>query len=82
LIRGAAADAADYTVWKDNLGGDRSVLHGNGVITTIAVSGADDALWKNHFGESSESGSSESVPEPTTAILVLIMGVRYCRSRL
>jgi hypothetical protein len=45
-------DAADYTVWKDNLGEDASVLHGNGVTTTTAVSGADYALWKNHFGQS------------------------------
>ena len=75
-------DAADYTVWKDNLGGDASVLHGNGVTTTTAVSGADYALWKNHFGESNASGSSESVPEPTAAILVLIMCVGCFRSRL
>ena len=75
-------DAADYTVWKDNLGEDASVLHGNGVTTTTAVSGADYALWKNHFGESNASGSSESVPEPTTAILVLMICIGCFRSRL
>jgi hypothetical protein len=79
-------DAADYTVWKDNLGGDTSVLHGNGVTTTTAVSAAvsaaDYALWKNHFGESDASGSSESIPEPTTAVLVLMICVGCFRSHL
>jgi len=66
-------DAADYTVWKDNLGGDISVLHGNGVTTTTAVSAADYALWKNHFGQSTASGSgADHVPEPTTLLLTLL----------
>jgi T5SS/PEP-CTERM-associated repeat protein len=42
---------------------------------------ADYLLWKTNF-EALASGSSESVPEPTTAILVLMMCVGYCRSRL
>ncbi|PHR97063.1 MAG: hypothetical protein COA80_08235, partial [Leeuwenhoekiella sp.] len=39
---------------QDNLGEDASVLHGNGVTTTTAVSAADYALWKSTFGSTTE----------------------------
>jgi hypothetical protein len=39
---------------------------------------ADYLLWKTNF-EALASGSSESVPEPTTAILVLMMCVGWMR---
>jgi len=53
-------DAADYTVWRDGLGG--------------AFVAADYDVWKAHFGETMGSGSSLSaaaVPEPTTMALIL-----------
>ena len=75
-------DAGDYTAWRDSLG--QYVTPGTGAdADENGYIGLEDyALWKNHFGESNASGSSETVPEPTTAILVLMICVGYCRSRL
>ena len=56
-------DAADYTVWRDHLGGDGSLLgtnrdpaNGSGVIGP-----ADYASWKAHFGEHSPGSGSLAV---------------------
>ncbi|MGD9635693.1 MAG: hypothetical protein AB7G28_14720 [Pirellulales bacterium] len=43
-------DAADYTVWRNGLGG--------------AFDQADYTEWKNSFGDSAGAGSVASVPEP------------------
>ncbi len=52
-------DAADYTVWQDNLGD-----------TTVQ---ADYDLWKTHFGKTTASGSgADHIPEPTTLLLALL----------
>lgn len=70
-------DVADYTVWRDNLGAVDTVLpHG----TTDDGSGfvdADDYLtWRNNYGSGSAAlglgSSSQSIPEPTGGILMLI----------
>lgn len=66
-------DAADYTAWRDNLGGDESVLAnpGDGSGT---VDAGDYTEWKNNFGNSSSSGtgSSAAIPEPSAVILLSI----------
>ena len=55
-------DAADYTVWRDNL----EYLPGEW--TRI-----DYRTWKDHFGQSIASGSgADHVPEPTTLLLALL----------
>ena len=52
-------DAADYTIWKENLGGDSSVLNGNGTGEATVVQ-ADYTLWKDNFGKTcSDIESSE-----------------------
>jgi hypothetical protein len=58
-------DAADYSVWRDGLGG--------------AYTAADLAIWKAHFGESLGSGSeslggASAVPEPA-AVWLLLVGI-------
>ena len=73
-------DAADYTVWQDNLGLSTSALNGNGSGAATVVQ-ANYLLWKTNF-EALASGSSESAPEPTTAILVLMICVGCFRSCL
>ena len=71
-------DAADYTVWRNNLGAPtEAALNGNGNGTN-GVDQADYALWKSNFGASLGSGSGSSqaiatsaaVPEPTASILM------------
>ncbi|TWT37150.1 hypothetical protein KOR34_20970 [Posidoniimonas corsicana] len=68
-------DAADYTVWRDNLGGDSSVLNGNGTGGGTVVQ-ADYELWRDNYaaGASQLGGLDASqVPEPTS--LLLFVGV-------
>jgi len=58
-------DAADYTVWRDNLDGDRPWI--------LWEDQTDYRTWKDHFGESIASGSgADHVPEPTTLLLALL----------
>ena len=65
-------DAADYTVWRNNLGLASSALNGNGSGAATVVQ-ADYLLWKTNFGESIASSSgADHVPEPTTLLLALL----------
>ncbi len=78
---------ADYTVWRDNLGADESVLppgSGNGSST---VDAGDYAVWKTNFGApgaASLSASQTAVPEPGTVGLLLLVcagaATRYRKS--
>lgn len=64
-------DAADYTVWRANLGAaDESSLNGNGNGTN-GVDEADFALWRSNYGSTSGGSSIASVPEPMSGLLVL-----------
>lgn len=63
-------DAADYTVYRDNLGLDSAALNGNGTGGAL-VTTADYDVWVLNYGTSSSSASSAAVPEPTTALLLL-----------
>lgn len=66
-------DAADYTVWRNNLGGDESALGGNGNNNGVVDSG-DYALWKAHFGQSAPAAlalASTQVPEPASVVWML-----------
>jgi hypothetical protein len=76
-------DAADYTVWRDHLGGDSSVLHGNGSGAATVVP-ADYALWKTHFGQHNPGAgglAGGAVPEPTSALLTFVAVVGLAASR-
>ncbi len=67
-------DAADYTVWRDNLGaGDESAFaagtgNGNG------IDGSDYTVWRSNFGNTTGSGSlaAAPVPEPSSIATVLL----------
>ena len=73
-------DAADYTIYRDNLGGDSSVLGGNGTGAATVVQ-ADYDLWKQNFGNSSAGSSSgAAVPEPST-LIILGLGLAGLASR-
>jgi hypothetical protein len=64
-------DAADYTVWRDNIGAP-SLPNDAGLGT---VREAHYWLWKSHFGATSGSGSGNAlvaVPEPATWWLAVV----------
>lgn len=67
-------NAADYTVWRNNLGaGDESSLNGNGDGMN-GVDAGDYALWKMHFGEPNAGAgglAASAVPEPSAVVLTL-----------
>jgi hypothetical protein len=67
-------DAADYTIWRDTLGQSvaaGSAADGDGSGT---IDDGDYTIWKNRFGLTSGGGSASSraVPEPNSAVLLLI----------
>jgi hypothetical protein len=68
-------DAADYTVWRDNLGStsDASILNRGDQIA--GVSAGDYNIWKQNFGKAYGTGSGAfaagaQVPEPSTLVLL------------
>ena len=65
-------DAADYTVWRDNLGGDSSILNGNGSGNATVVQ-ADYDLWVANYGTSGGGAALvAAVPEPGALSIVLV----------
>jgi hypothetical protein len=65
-------DAADYTVWRDNLGAPASTLLNDVDGGVIGV--AQYNTWSADFGNSSGSSSLSNavVPEPTSRMLFLL----------
>lgn len=64
---------ADYTVWRDNLGGT-ATLPGDTTPGNVTV--GDYTVWKNNFGLSGAAAltkvSPTNVPEPAAALLLLL----------
>ncbi len=57
-------DAADFTLWRDNLGGSEALIGGNGDGNSV-VDANDYQLWKDNFGNVATTASTYStVPEP------------------
>ncbi len=77
-------DAADYAVWRKRL--NQSVTLPNDT-TPGTVTSADYTVWRNNFGKvafGSGSGSliaGGEVPEPATAVLLVIVGFISCSAR-
>ncbi len=67
-------DAADYTVWRDNLGASDSVFAaGSADAGSSIVDAGDYQLWRSNFGATSTASASLSpagVPEPGSLALV------------
>jgi hypothetical protein len=72
-------DAADYTVWRNNLGDpNESDLHNNG--DGDGVTESDYTWWKQHYGNSNlgpgGGGLTQStVPEPITLTMLLAIAL-------
>ncbi len=64
-------NAADFTVWQDNLGLSASALNGNGSGAATVVQ-ADYLLWAQNFTGLGAS-SSAAVPEPSALLLLFVV---------
>ncbi len=75
-------DAADYTVWRNNLGGSTSLPNDD----TPGVGQDDYARWRTHFGQTAGNGSganaNAAVPEPATLALLMLAAAYVCKQRL
>lgn len=71
-------DAADYTVWRDELAAGSGLTsdgNGDGVVNAF-----DFDVWRLNYG-SSLPGGGQAVPEPTSAALALLGIGIACRRR-
>ncbi|MEX2170306.1 MAG: PEP-CTERM sorting domain-containing protein [Pirellulales bacterium] len=75
-------NAADYTVWRNNLNGT-AVLPNDSTPGTVTP--ADYNVWRANFGNSGSGSGSAVVPEPTSLALLtcvgLLLGVQRCSRR-
>ncbi|WP_197531557.1 hypothetical protein [Posidoniimonas corsicana] len=76
-------DAADYTVWRDNLGGTFD-LNGNGDETGDSagtVDASDYAVWRSNYGATvqpaTNSENSNAIPEPATLLQLSTLIATY-----
>lgn len=73
-------DAADYTLWADNLGTSNLLANDDigGLITE-----AHYLQWKNNFGNTVGSGNAAAaaVPEPSSVCLLFLGCIGMCRLR-
>jgi hypothetical protein len=70
-------DAADYTAWRDALAAAASLAND---LTPSTVDESDFAYWRDHFGESMNSGagtgaSLAAVPEPSSGGMIALGAV-------
>ena len=71
-------DSADYTVWRDRRGTNSLAADASG---NGSVDQADYNIWKANFGLVAATGggsigeAAAAVPEPATAVLVLLLAL-------
>lgn len=70
-------DAADYTVWRDQLNSTDALPNDDGLGTPISI--AHYNLWSTNFGQSSAAASA--APEPGAILLALGAIGAVCRGR-
>ncbi len=67
-------DAADYVVWRDNVGTTHPLVNDNGIGGVVRQLQYD--LWRTHFGSHAAAGAvamaSDAVPEAGTHMLLLL----------
>jgi hypothetical protein len=69
-------DAADYVVWRDRLGQSIQLPNEVNGVTPGTVTQDDYAAWRARFGRIAAAGSAvaTSVPEPTSCVLLTLVG--------
>jgi hypothetical protein len=80
-------DAADYTVWRDNLNAADESAFAPGSGNGGGIDATDYTLWRNNFGTMAAGGAlaaSAAVPEPTTLAMIALACVMagFARARL
>lgn len=66
-------DAADYTVWRDNLGAGDEAAFAPGSGNGGGIDATDYDFWRNRYGSTlAPTVGSAEVPEPSVAVLALI----------
>ncbi|MEQ8848525.1 hypothetical protein [Botrimarina sp.] len=68
--RDGVVDAADYTLWRDHVGGDNNWLGGNGDdagASSGVVDHSDYGYWASRYGQLE---GSRATPEPAGAVLL------------
>ena len=78
-------DAADYTVWRDNLGGDASAFapDSRDPGATGPVGSDDYDAWRANFGNTAGAldASGATVPEPAAGLMMLAAGAFVALAR-
>jgi hypothetical protein len=76
-------DAADYVLWRDNLGApNEASINNNGDGGGITAS--DYTYWRARFGNTSGAGAgsvSAAVPEPASFVLLMMAATGWCNWR-
>jgi hypothetical protein len=69
-------DAADYVVWRDNIGQFFGLANENPAAATEGFVDAEDYnFWRSRFGaiDGSGAGTAIAVPEPASALLIMAL---------
>ena len=76
-------NSADYTVFRENEGQDPAALApgSRGPLIAGEIGEADFLFWVENFGNSVETSSTVSVPEPAAATLVLMLVATSANAR-
>jgi hypothetical protein len=83
----SVVDAADYIVWRENLGSGYYLNNSGDESDDSAavVDAADYDLWRARFGQTGESGSgtdtNTAVPEPATLVMLIVAAAGVSRRR-
>lgn len=73
-----SVDAADYVVWRDNLGSTTPLLNSNPLSATPSLVDEEDyTFWVSRFGTG--AGLATGVPEPATALSLVVLGAPALR---
>lgn len=65
-------NAADYTVWRDNLNRSVALPNEDLSVTPGQVTTADYGVWKANFGDNGSGAGTATVPEPAACWLLAL----------